>query len=435
MRLLPRSKRGTWALAAVVWLGGCAIIWTLVPGVPRIVVPADGAFGADFTANGRWVVACGDYSNGDDVSFRLWDPLTGRQVSSWRKPNDATFLLNMWSDLFVQYGVVLFTEDSPGGQRACLYDLVAGRREPLPRNAPPWIGDSTNCKAYLAVGGRYLVYETGSPNSPTVCWWDRTADRMVGQFPGLHLLVVKPDGRWLTTERGRETGLDTYVVHEPLSSKECGRIILRQGYKAEVWPAGDCVLFMDSMVWQLFELPSGQPYLPRQEGRLVAVVADRRQLVSLQPDGADEWLVRWDLATGQEIGRRPLPAGYQLRRDTSMSFGAHFTFWKPENATVASIRSFLAHLPLIGKAIDSDVPMTQIVYDAATDREVGAIPSGGSLSPDGRTFVNVAEYGSRLEFWDIPPRKSLSWLAIAAGVWALPVAWFARRRVRRKSAV
>jgi hypothetical protein len=37
--------------------------------------------------------------------------------------------------------------------------------------------------------------------------------------------------------------------------------------------------------------------------------------------------------------------------------------------------------------------------------------------------------------WDIPPRKSLSWLAIAAGVWALPVAWFARRRVRRKSAV
>jgi hypothetical protein len=243
------------------------------------------------------------------------------------------------------------------------------------------------------------------------------------------LLVVKPDGRWVTTERGMEGGPDTYVVREPHSSRECGRIVLRQGYKAEVWPAGDYLLFMTSADWQLFELPSGRPYLPRKQGRLVAVIPDRRQLVSLQQNGADQWLARWDLATGHEIGRRRLPTGYSL--DSPATFGAHVTFWKSEAATLAFIRSFLASLPLIGKAIDVEVPMTKIIYDAATDREIGTFSGGACPSPDGRTFVNVPEDCSRLEIWDMPPRKPLSWLAIAACVWALPVVWFARRRSKK----
>src|SRR4051812_32940019 len=35
MRLLPRSRQGTWLLAAVVWAGGCGAVWLLLPPRPR----------------------------------------------------------------------------------------------------------------------------------------------------------------------------------------------------------------------------------------------------------------------------------------------------------------------------------------------------------------------------------------------------------------
>ena len=35
MRLLPRTVRGTWALAAAAWLAGCALAWPLLPARPR----------------------------------------------------------------------------------------------------------------------------------------------------------------------------------------------------------------------------------------------------------------------------------------------------------------------------------------------------------------------------------------------------------------
>jgi hypothetical protein len=36
MRLLPRTPRGTWTLAATTWLAGCAVAWSMIPPQPRI---------------------------------------------------------------------------------------------------------------------------------------------------------------------------------------------------------------------------------------------------------------------------------------------------------------------------------------------------------------------------------------------------------------
>jgi hypothetical protein len=38
MPLVPRSRRGTWLLAGVVWLGACAMWWWMLPVVPRAVL-------------------------------------------------------------------------------------------------------------------------------------------------------------------------------------------------------------------------------------------------------------------------------------------------------------------------------------------------------------------------------------------------------------
>src|SRR5262245_27024506 len=142
MRLLPRTPRGTWLLAAVMWLAGCAILWWQLPDVPRLVVSAEGAYVAGFTDDGRWVQGHGNYSAErpdapvGDGPFRTWDPRTGRLAASWQKPDGATVLWHPWSDLFGKYAIILFAEDGPDGGRTCHYDLVTGRRETLPWTAP-----------------------------------------------------------------------------------------------------------------------------------------------------------------------------------------------------------------------------------------------------------------------------------------------------------
>src|SRR4051794_9898748 len=42
MRILPRTPRGTWLLAGLVWLAGCAILWRVLPVRPRAEWPDTG---------------------------------------------------------------------------------------------------------------------------------------------------------------------------------------------------------------------------------------------------------------------------------------------------------------------------------------------------------------------------------------------------------
>jgi WD40 repeat protein len=63
-----------------------------------------------------------------------------------------------------------------------------------------------------------------------------------------------------------------------------------------------------------------------------------------------------------------------------------------------------------------------------------AIPYGDALfSPDGESLA-VIEPAGRLDIWDVPARKPPGWFAVIAGVLALPIAWLARRRLRREAA-
>jgi hypothetical protein len=54
-------------------------------------------------------------------------------------------------------------------------------------------------------------------------------------------------------------------------------------------------------------------------------------------------------------------------------------------------------------------------------------------STDGRflaiSFAQDEEF--HLHVWDVPPRKPLTWFAAGAVLLILPLAWLARRRVRR----
>jgi WD40 repeat protein len=159
----------------------------------------------------------------------------------------------------------------------------------------------------------------------------------------------------------------------------------------------------------------------------------RQVVIAEDTENGVTWLVRWDLTTGEEIGRRRPPSDSVVCEvpwpdGRYILFACDHTIW-PFDA----VREYVSGIPFMGRFFP-DESNSFLVVDAATDSELARVhPSNPwivELSPDGRTLVSASHDG-QLEFWDIPPRKPLSWLAIAAGIWALPVVWFARRRVRK----
>src|SRR5205814_1030868 len=80
MRVLPRTVRGTWALAAAAWLAGCAAVWWALPVRPRAEwkVPAEDCLMELFAENLTAVTFGG--ANGPHYTgpLRLWDSTTGR---------------------------------------------------------------------------------------------------------------------------------------------------------------------------------------------------------------------------------------------------------------------------------------------------------------------------------------------------------------------
>ena len=222
MALVPRSRRGTWAVAAAVWLGGCAIIGKMLPTVPRLVVPAtEGGHPVGYTADGRWVygyTGTGVPPGSPDEQFiyRLWDPDTARLVVSSQVPAGLR-----WSGAlsFPYYGTLVLIEDGPDGQRRYVFDMLTGQREEL-----PWAPAGDQHVVFMTSGGRHVVFVTGEPeSSPTTCWWDRTTRQIVAIFPGLEPWGVLPDGRWITYEKSVLAGKPwtMVVARAGLSSRIC----------------------------------------------------------------------------------------------------------------------------------------------------------------------------------------------------------------------
>jgi WD40 repeat protein len=343
---------------------------------------------------------------------------------NWSEPDTVTVHRE-----FPDFAAAIISDkDGPADQSACLLDLKTGRREPLPW--PPPVAEESR----LTAGGRYLVYVTGRSKPFVTYWWDRTSRQVVGAFPGLTPSAVAADGRWVTVESaGAGTDRKRISVREPAS----GRVTVqfdRPGAVESVWfsPDGGYLVVSGDRALQVAELPSGRlcpsslPWTP-----LVEIVPGLRQAITDHWEG-NRPLTRWDLTTGQPVGDCHTPPDVQPEHVRSDSPLIVFGSWRDTEA-LTPIRAFLTKVPVVGRILPADGKWFMI-YDPATDGEVARIrpsnPWEVHLSPDGRTFVSASLDG-QLEFWDVPPRKPLTWFAIAAGVWALPVAWLARRRTRR----
>jgi hypothetical protein len=142
MALVPRSRRGTWLLAAAAWAAGSVAIWWLLPERPRAVTPkADAGWLYGFTADGRSVVGQAFGSFDPDVEYAkpkdewarlngpltIWDAQSGRPTASWAVPAGAVVHRN-----FPAFSAALFSKERPDDHPLMLVDLHTDREVRLP---------------------------------------------------------------------------------------------------------------------------------------------------------------------------------------------------------------------------------------------------------------------------------------------------------------
>src|SRR4051812_33535968 len=166
MRVLPRSPRGTWLLAAAVWLAGSAALWWALPYRPRAVwATGEPAALVGFVPGSSVLLTCSPWRDGIDGPPRRWlGPLVFRDVETggtrgWFGPDDE---LTVGKPL-------------PDGRR-----LLIGRSET----------GRTRLRLYAAEGGEPVADlpfngRTGEANAPPE--FDARGDEPA--------VAVRPDGR------------------------------------------------------------------------------------------------------------------------------------------------------------------------------------------------------------------------------------------------
>jgi hypothetical protein len=446
MRLLPRTPRGTWLLAAAVWLAGCRAFWLALPVRPRAIASDPNiAEVLQFSADGRalltraYVKPPRTVNDSTDGPYRVWDTTTGRCLGEWL-PAGPGPSPKLASD--GRSAVLMIPGDDD------LLDVRTGRREHLPR--------PVHGPACFTADGRYLAYPTWRIDPTTLAeaydtvWWDRRAGRVANTVTGARMVAMAADGRWVSVrEPPGGGGPVTASVREPVTGRELGRFRRDRPFWDPVAfsPGGDHLVVADDTGVSVIEIPDGRECLRLPHGSAVlwppgtSEVFTVRQSVTVQhqhiptdPQAEDTvWLSRWDLSSGQCLGCRRDDIPDRTFREVlgmpTRGLVLVHTFGPPPDR----LDEWLASLPVLGRVINAQSSQG-VLLDARTGsvRARFPLPDEFSLrtSPDGHTLL-VLTRGGRLEFWDLPPRKPLSWLIAAAVVWALPLAWLARRRARK----
>lgn len=213
MRLLPRTPRGIWLLAAIVWGVGCAIDWWQLPTAPRKQVPFEmGDWG--LSSDGRfilrtcpvpppvesiapherkWAVEMRSVTSGGAVA-RFGD--FGHNKSAVAPSPDGRFLALRDSDQFDEQRAEIMMR---------LVRLDLANRSTTRWSALRSIVED-RCLMDLSPGGRFCVLRDHNPRQSALIW-DLDQDRITALEPTIcNQITFSSDGRQLAAQSSSNPG-------------------------------------------------------------------------------------------------------------------------------------------------------------------------------------------------------------------------------------
>jgi WD40 repeat protein len=470
MRLLPRSPRGTWLLAAAAWVAVCVPAWQVMPALPRCdatlpnVVPHNQllGFGPDCATAVVLRPLPKDRADRENrAALILLDTASGQPIATLVEKTALVELLGKSRD----GRIWLLAESDWDGGRFSQLDLTTRKRHPLPRTPA---GISQGLQARLSPDGRLAaIYEPpkngiiGDAKTGGLILWDTVEKQDRGYLRVYPPYEFSADGRWLAaavasgkTSHVAIVDLQTLEVREtqiPASDMPFDRGCLSDdgSYLAQYMSVGGVGLGDTDFELVCWNVASGAVVFREATGdrqpnssRFGRVGFLGHYLVLLPKSFGSQTIRFYDLTNG---GRRTEPfADDKVVQD--MSPDGRFLLTMKEKSPPVPWRKILRGLG-ITRYLGRDEEWYGELFDPLTGRSHGIIPgkapafgslnlsSGMSMdvgwSPDGRTLaVQDPSDSSVWHIWDIPPRKPLAWFAVGAAMLALPLAGLAWRRSR-----
>jgi hypothetical protein len=436
MRALPRTVRGTWALAAAAWVAACAAAWEMLPTRPRAAWTTDeDVQQIGFADGGRSVLTVrASVSSPDNLMplptgpLRLWDGDTGRVRTLLPMTAPFDFTAESPDDRWLVFAIR--NQAQPG---LSILNTATGRVDTLDA-----VFDRQRSYPYchFAPGGAVLAYAAQTEGEWCLRLWDLAGGRERVLLPDTEPpRAFSPDGSRFVTIRTNSTDADgrcEYVIWDVARGPAVSRFRqCREGGRIAFAPDGKGLVVVHAVPgsdqsyvaagWDLegqvrWSVPIGDGDVDAHfVGSLLEVtgIVDESGRVTTYLDAADGRL-RYRRVTPPNSLPHTLPGGRTLQ------YADGTPQW---DALRRRLDPWLNWLP--------DRAARFHLLDVPTGRHLGSfLPGDGvqSITADGTTMAFVG--GRHIELWDIPPRKPLMWFLAAAGLLALPVAWLARRRAR-----
>lgn len=462
MLLVPRSRRGTWLLAGVVWLGACAGAWWLLPVEPRykwtapqicrlVGVLADGT------------LATQDFSESESSysgPVRLWNAENGTELLPqplWRNDHVVSATLSPDGEVIIAH----LNRTTPDRERIDVRYHFRSMQCEIPvmsvTNAESAIVGWT--PALSPDGNTLAIYRAlFGPESPKRVvreWieiWECEPPRLRSRFEGASApMSFSPDGRFLATGPPHISGdpepIKSAVVWDVATGKklfEFRRSAERM--QAAKFDSTGCTIAVTwapknrrrgSNTTSVLEWQTGAEEVTFDNTWLVEFLPGGESLIVLQFTGNGHWSInRWDRATesfryhGYDLWHPVSKVSMQLSPDARVVATPIGTGTKSIHPTLRPI------LDRLGLGRWADIPWSEelLLLNSENGRILGRIPDTSEVvfAPDSRSAYSV--YNREIRVWDIPPRKSAAWFALSAALLALPIALIARWRVRRLKA-
>jgi WD40 repeat protein len=424
MRLLPRSAKGTWLLATAVWVAACAAAWLFLPPRPRHVLDAREFVPMEFSTDGRILVTSSRLDQNSPNSLQLWNAVTGQEIDLRPEMPTEGYVHGFSHDC--RWCVIFSAPVRWDGGNHQLWDLVNRKKLKTWEERVHTVFSPT--EALLAVGEI-----NGAASQVKLLDLPTLAER--GTLPRVDDPVFSPDGQMIATvvgdygatvwstktaravatlgakgnfgrvsftadNRGLVFSTDIYAqLHSPKTTDEvCVWNFPEARERFRI--AGETLVYAGNPN-ALLTMSNGQVHIHDWEsGRL------------LRSTFADPLMQIFNAVNGAAGGRWLA----QETRGTSLS--DQIRSWLRDRGLPISAPSRIQSAIVVTDAVSGD-PIVRL-----PGRESATISSNGSV-------LAVKNDAGQIEIWDLPPPTPLGWFAFTAGIIALPIAWLARRRVRR----
>lgn len=458
-RFLPRTPRGTWLLAGILWLVACGVLWWLLPDRPRAAWPTDDLvviYG--FIPGTSVLLTSSPWPGGTNgPGGPMLGPLVARDAEThalrhWFPDGERLTLVDPGVDgRHVLVGRVL-----GGRARLFLVDATNGnviaelpRGGPAAENESDLPRDASDQFAAFRRDGQRIVYADWVGEERWLRVWEVETHQEVAALRDAGPPAAwSPDGRSLAyiTQGRDESAVGLWNVDaggtRALASSPFGQL---RAVQIHFSPDGQSVVcglqvpvftfvrarFEDNEIigW---EVASGRQTFRRQTRRAVFPAGLPWFVTEESDQPRAACLHRCDYGTGAERDRVVLseitePLWVGLSPDAGLVLG-HDVIDNP-------VLEFLDVHVLQGAL---GISVRPVIWDATSGRLLHVLPmaigsdlcsaTGQAWSADGKLLAIAGE--DDLAVWHMPPRKRLWWFGAGATLLALPIVVFVRRRSR-----